>query len=73
MVIECNCQHKQLRPVSTFIHVPLKDGCYTNFELFQCGTCGQMIGFPYSNYQMAMEENTWIKELVENMYGSQPV
>lgn len=55
-----NCGHhgRVLTVLPTLDHVPLKDGHHTSFMLMRCKTCGGMVPFPQSNYDLAIREGT---------------
>lgn len=55
-----NCNHigVHVRRLNTLDHIPLRDGHHTSFMVMKCSRCGEMVGFPSKNMELALKEGT---------------
>jgi hypothetical protein len=57
MIQACNHIGKKLQCVTNVTRAPLSDEHWTAFLVFRC-SCGELVGFPDSNYRDALENGT---------------
>ncbi len=51
------CDHKKGLAMLGEVTTPLEDGHHTKFMVLGC-QCGELMGFPDSNYELAQKEGT---------------